>query len=95
MKFFDKLYVSMLLLLTVALAVTEYYIVALSTRSALDNRIEASLKQHQLIKYALQSDLLSASQAGTVGANTIADITDQTANATARLITLRHFPKQA
>ena len=89
MKFFDKLYVSMLLLLTVALAVTEYYIVALSTRSALDNRIEASLKQHQLIKYALQSDLLSASQAGTVGANTIADITDQTANAMTVFLILR------
>ncbi|MBO4242791.1 MAG: HAMP domain-containing histidine kinase, partial [Clostridiales bacterium] len=78
MKFFDKLYISMLLLLTVALAVTEYTVVALSLNTALENRIENSLKQHQLIKYAIQSDLLSASQQGTVGANVVSDIAQQT-----------------
>ncbi|MBQ4271739.1 MAG: HAMP domain-containing histidine kinase [Clostridiales bacterium] len=78
MKFFDKLYISMLLLLTVALAVTEYTVVALSLNTALENRIDNSLKQHQLIKYAIQSDLLSASQQSTVGANVVADIASQT-----------------
>lgn len=64
MKFFSKLYISMLLILTVALGVTEYFIVALSLDSSVDNQVEASLKQHQLVKYAIQADMVSAMQGG-------------------------------
>lgn len=54
----------MIIILTVALAFTEYFIMAISLNSAIDNQVDASLKQHQLVKYAIQSDVLSAFQAG-------------------------------
>lgn len=64
MRFFTKLYFVMIIILTVALAFTEYFIMAISLTSAIDNQVDISLKQHQLVKYAIQSDMLSAYQAG-------------------------------
>lgn len=54
----------MIIILTVALAFTEYFIMAISLNSAIDNQVDSSLKQHQLVKYAIQSDMLSAYQSG-------------------------------
>ncbi len=64
MKFFTKLYFVMIIILTVALAFTEYFIMAISLDSAIDRQVDVALKQHQLVKYAIQSDMLSAYQAG-------------------------------
>lgn len=72
MKFFSKLYFSMLILIILALAVTEYFIVALSLDSAVDTQVESALDSHQLVKYAIQSDILSASQSST---GEVSDIT--------------------
>ncbi|MCR5528877.1 MAG: HAMP domain-containing histidine kinase [Saccharofermentans sp.] len=72
MKFFSKLYFSMLVLIILALAVTEYFIVALSLDSAVDTQVESALDSHQLVKYAIQSDILSASQSST---GEVSDIT--------------------
>lgn len=62
MNFFSKLYFSMLVLLTLALAVTEYFIVALSLDSAVATQVDTSLTNHQLVKYAIESDVLSTVQ---------------------------------
>lgn len=59
MKFFSKLYFSMLILITLALAVTEYFIVALSLDSSIKTQVDAALNSHQLVKYAIQSDIFS------------------------------------
>ena len=72
MKFFSKLYFSMLVLIILALAVTEYFIVALSLDSAVDTQLKSALDNHQLVKYAIQSDILSAAQSST---GEISDIT--------------------
>lgn len=64
MKFFTKLYLVILILLTATLAFTEYFIINISLNSALNTQVDTSLKQHQLIKYAIQSDMLSALQTG-------------------------------
>lgn len=60
MKFFSKLYFSMLILITLALAVTEYFIVALSLDSSVSTQVDTALNSHQLVKYAIQSDMYSS-----------------------------------
>lgn len=72
MKFFTKLYLVILILLTATLAFTEYFIINISLNSAIDTQIDASLKQHQLVKYAIQSDILSAIQTGNEDISTVA-----------------------
>lgn len=72
MKFFTKLYLVILILLTATLAFTEYFIINISLNSAIDTQIDASLKQHQLVKYAIQSDILSAIQTGNEDIATVA-----------------------
>ena len=80
MNFFSKLYFSMLILLTLALSITEYYVVALSLDSSLDTQVETALRQHQLVKYAIQSDMLSAyqTQGGNISKATMQDIAQLT-----------------
>jgi signal transduction histidine kinase len=62
MKFFSKLYFSMLILLTLALAVAEYSIVSFSLESSVNTQVDMALKQHQQVKYAFQSDFFSVQQ---------------------------------
>lgn len=62
MKFFSKLYFSMLILLTLALSITEYTIVSLSLESSVNRQVEMSVKLHQQARYSVQSDLLSVMQ---------------------------------
>ncbi len=82
MKFFVKIYISMLILIAAAVAFSEYYIVALSLDSSLQSQIDASLKQHQLVKYAIQSDMLSITVSGSdVEADNVGNIARQTAEA--------------
>ncbi len=62
MKYFHKLFFSIVLLLTAAIATMGYFSVALSLEQALDNRIESDLEQHQSIKYGLQSSISNLQQ---------------------------------
>ncbi len=80
MKFFSKLYFSMLILLTLALSITEFYIVARSLDSSVDAQVDSALRQHQLVKYAIQSDMLSAYQTegGSISKETMQDIAQLT-----------------
>lgn len=50
----------MLILLTLALAIAEYAFVSFSLDSSVNNQIDIAVKQHQQIKYAIQSDLYSS-----------------------------------
>ena len=67
MNFFSKLYFSMLVLITLALAVTEYFIVALSLDASMDAQVDSALNSHQLVKYAIQAEMFSASANQTMG----------------------------
>ena len=80
MKLFSKLYLVILILVTVALSFTEYFIINVSFNSALNTQVDSSLKQHQLIKYAIQSDMLSAIQTGN---EDILEVATEAANSTA------------
>lgn len=95
MKFFTKLYLVILILLTATLAFTEYFIINISLNSALNTQVDTSLKQHQLIKYAIQSDMLSALQTGNENVIEVAtEVAYSTANTMATDIMLLQDDEQ-
>jgi signal transduction histidine kinase len=64
MKYFYKLFLSIVLILTAALAAVEYTSVSYSLGRAFDRERESVLNQHQLVKYSVQAAVLSAANAG-------------------------------
>ena len=83
MKFFSKLFLCTVLVLTVALSVTEYYTVSSSLDNAVEHQVENGLQQHQLVKYALQSAILTAGQEENIDNRTLSALAKQTAEAMA------------
>ena len=81
MKFFAKLFLCTLLILTTALAVAEYFTVSASLSNAVDHQVDNGLQQHQLVKYAVQSGILTASRSNSVGEDTLREVAQQTAEA--------------
>ena len=61
MKIFTKLFLSILLILTVTLTLVHYITVNDTFESNLQLEIDAALRQHQMVKYAITSDIQSAS----------------------------------
>ena len=57
MKFFTKLFLGMTLIFAISMGYAEYFTVAGSFWAALSRETDASLQRHQLVKYALQSDI--------------------------------------
>lgn len=58
MKFFYKIFLNMLLVLTVSLATIEYLTVSYSLEHALQREENTALSQHQMAKYSIQTVLL-------------------------------------
>lgn len=81
MKFFSKLFLCTVLVLTVALSVTEYYTVSSSLDNAVEHQVENGLQQHQLVKYALQSAIITAGRSEEVDDSTLSNLAKQTAEA--------------
>lgn len=88
MRFFSKLFLCTVLILTAALALAEYYTVSASLSDSVEHQVESGLQQHQLVKYALQSGMLTAAGAAQLTDDTLAAIADQTAEAMAVELTL-------
>lgn len=57
MKFFTKLFIGVLMILTTALGFAEYFTVAGSFKTILERETDSALTRHQLVKYALSSDM--------------------------------------
>ena len=66
MKIFTKLFLSILLILTVTLTVVHYITVKESFEGNLQLEVDAALKQHQMVKYAVASDIQTASEGDSV-----------------------------
>lgn len=81
MRFFAKLFLCTMLILTAALSLAEYFTVSSSLTNAVGHQVESGLQQHQLVKYAVQTGILAASRAGDVDDATLRDIALQTADA--------------
>lgn len=59
MKFFYKIFLSMVFVLTVSLATVEYLTVSYSLEHALQREENTAFSQHQMVKYSIQTVLLS------------------------------------
>ncbi|MCD8097083.1 MAG: hypothetical protein LUE31_03400 [Lachnospiraceae bacterium] len=59
MKLFVRMYLCVLLLLTASLSFAEYYTVSSSFENAMSRQMDDTLRQHQIVKYALRSNLLT------------------------------------
>lgn len=76
MRFFNKLFISILALLTLAIVLTEYYIVAQNLDNNLNNKVEMAVNQHQLVTFAIQSDYLSSVNSAGINNSTLSDIVE-------------------
>ena len=81
MRFFTKLFLCTVFVLTAALAAAEYFTVSASLNNAVEHQVESGLQQHQLVKYAIQSGVLNASRTGSVDERALTDIAGQAADA--------------
>lgn len=59
MRFFYKIFLSMLFVLTVSLATVEYLTVSYSLEHALQREENTAFSQHQMVKYSIQTVLLN------------------------------------
>lgn len=81
MRFFSKLFLCTVLILTAALSLAEYYTVSSSLDNAVSHQVESGLQQHQLVKYAIQSGILTAAGNSDMDQSVLNDIAAQTADA--------------
>lgn len=80
MRFFTKLYTLMLVILIVALAFTEYMVVSIGIDNSMDDQVDAGVKQHQLVKLAIQSGIMSVMRGGDVDPDTVTSVATETAD---------------
>ncbi len=94
MKFFTKLFLCIVLVLTAALSFAEYYTVSSTFRNTVEHQTEEALQQHQLVKYAIQSSLLTAARNYTLNEDTMAEIAAQTADSLSVQLILEEASEQ-
>ncbi len=58
MKYFSKLFIGILLVLTAALGTMEYFAVSFSREDAFQRELNGALSEHQLVKYSLETAYL-------------------------------------
>lgn len=75
MKFYTKLFLGMMLILTVSLAFAEFYTEFHTFKTSIAHETDNAMRKHQLVKYALQADLVAA---GHVDGQVIDKIVDRT-----------------
>lgn len=88
MKFSIKIFLGIVLILTLALSVTEYCTVSAAFSNSITHRTEEAMERHQLVKYALQSEMLIAYQKDSLNLETIRETARQISGNTAVNITI-------
>ncbi|MCD8143922.1 MAG: HAMP domain-containing histidine kinase [Oscillospiraceae bacterium] len=88
MKFFTKLFLCVLLVLTAALSFAEYYTVSVAFQSAISRQTEETLQQHQLVKYAIQLGHLVDLSSGDVNEEAVQAAAEETAESLSVSLTL-------
>lgn len=66
MKCFYKIFFVMIIVMTLALAIVEYYSVKYSLDNSFQRELNGELTQHQLIKHAIQSSILNIKDEGNI-----------------------------
>ncbi|MCC8163092.1 MAG: HAMP domain-containing histidine kinase [Lachnospiraceae bacterium] len=88
MKLFVRMYLCVLLLLTASLSFAEYYTVSASFENAMSRQMDDALQQHQIVKYALRSNLLTVQRNSKVTEEAIQEMAEQTAESLAVTLSL-------
>lgn len=78
MKLFTKLFAGIMVILALSLGFAEYFTVYRSFETALEHEKENALRRHQLIKYTLQADIISAGNLELLNETTLQEIADRT-----------------
>lgn len=87
MKLFTKLFSGIMLILAVSLGFAEYYTVYRTFDTTLEHEKDNALRKHQLVKYALQADMVSAENLEMLDETTLQELVDQF-NSSTILLTL-------
>ena len=78
MRLFTKLFAGIMLILAVSLGFAEYYTVYRTFDTTLEHEKDNAMRKHQLVKYALQADMISAGNLELLDETTLQEITDRT-----------------
>ena len=78
MKLFTKLFSGIMLILAVSLGFAEYYTVYRTFDTTLEHEKDNALRKHQLVKYALQADMVSAENLEMLDETTLQELVDRT-----------------
>ncbi|HWS29792.1 MAG TPA: HAMP domain-containing sensor histidine kinase [Clostridia bacterium] len=81
MKLFTKIFLCTIAVITAALSVMGYLMISDSFANAVTHESQRGLTEYQLLKFALQSGILSASEAGELGVEAMESVAQQTVNA--------------
>ena len=74
MKFITKLFFGVTIILAVALSFAEYYSVSYTFKNNLNNQTNEALRKHQIIKYAVQANMVSAQNQDKLNAEVLKNI---------------------
>ena len=77
MKLFTKLFSGIMLILAVSLGFAEYYTVYRTFDTTLEHEKDNALRKHQLVKYALQADMVSAENLEMLDETTLQELVDR------------------
>lgn len=95
MIFFTKLFLGMTLILALAMGYAEYFTVAGSFYSALSRETDASLQRHQLVKYALQSDIQASESSAIFTEDALKEMVSRAEKGFGLTISLTEAPKKS
>ena len=79
MKLFTKIFLCTMTVITTALSVMGYMMIADSFNNAVDREIERGLEEYQILKFALQAEIFANSENGNLNDETIKTAAEQTA----------------
>ena len=84
MKLFAKIFICTIAVITAALAVVGYVMISGSFKNAMEHEYENAEAEYQLVKFALQSGMLSNSENGSLTDEALTEAAEQTVSAVQR-----------
>ena len=84
MKLFAKIFICTIAVITAALAMVGYVMISGSFKNAMEHEYENAEAEYQLVKFALQSGMLSGSENGTLSDEALKEAAEQTVSAVQR-----------
>ena len=80
MKLFSKIFLSIMLILTLALSIQEYAVISYSFQESVEREREDGINQFRLLRYALQSSMLRRKQSEELSVSTLQNVGKEMGN---------------